>query len=52
MTAAAQIAAYLEHLRVERRMSAHTLDGYARDLKAFADWMPGAGLDALAQVHV
>src|SRR5262245_42579684 len=30
------IEAYLDHLRVERRLSAHTLDSYARDLRALA----------------
>jgi integrase/recombinase XerC len=47
-TPAAQIAAYLEHLKVERRMSAHTLDGYSRDLQALAQWMQGAGIASLA----
>ena len=28
----ARIDAYLEHLRSERQVSAHTLDGYGRDL--------------------
>ena len=30
------IAAYLDHLRVERRLADHTLDSYARDLGALA----------------
>jgi integrase/recombinase XerC len=30
------IAAYLDHLRVERRLSAHTLESYGRDLAALA----------------
>jgi len=47
---ALQIAAYLEHLKVERRMSAHTLDGYARDLQALASWMEGAGVATLAKL--
>jgi integrase/recombinase XerC len=50
LQAAAAIDAYLEYLRVERGMSAHTLDGYARDLKAFAAWMPGAGVQSLKDV--
>jgi integrase/recombinase XerC len=45
-----QIAAYLEHLQVERRMSAHTLDGYSRDLQALAQWMEGAGIASLAKL--
>lgn len=32
------IEAFLSHLQVERRMSAHTLDAYRRDLSALADW--------------
>ena len=31
--------AFLAHLKVERRMSAHTLDGYGRDLAALCDWL-------------
>lgn len=30
------IESYLDHLRVERRLAAHTLDSYARDLRALA----------------
>jgi len=37
------IAAFLNHLRDERRMSAHTLDGYQRDLAALTTWMDSAG---------
>jgi integrase/recombinase XerD len=32
----AVIDAYLEHLRVERRLAGHTLESYARDLRALA----------------
>jgi len=32
------IEAFLEHLRVERAMSPHTLDAYRRDLDALRDW--------------
>ncbi len=32
------IEEFLAHLHVERRMSAHTLDAYRRDLTALADW--------------
>lgn len=31
-------AEFLSHLEVERRMSAHTLDAYRRDLDALASW--------------
>lgn len=43
------IAAYLDHLRVERRLSGHTLESYGRDLaalQAFAD-TSDRGLDEL-----
>lgn len=39
MSAQASIAAYLEHLRVERRASPHTLAGYQRDLLALQTWL-------------
>ena len=35
------IDAYLDHLRVERRLSAHTLDSYARDLGQLARFAAG-----------
>jgi integrase/recombinase XerD len=35
------IDAYLVHLRVERRLAAHTLDSYARDLNALAEFAAG-----------
>ena len=38
--------AYLAHLRVERRMSSHTLDNYARDLRALRDWMDAQAIAA------
>jgi integrase/recombinase XerD len=34
--AATMIEPYLDHLRVERRLSANTLEGYARDLRSLA----------------
>jgi integrase/recombinase XerD len=37
------IDAYLEHLRVERRLAEHTLESYARDLVALASYAAGAG---------
>lgn len=33
------VSRFLEHLRHERRFSAHTLDGYQRDLRAFSDFL-------------
>jgi integrase/recombinase XerD len=43
------IDAYLDHLRVERRLSGHTLESYARDLRGLAEFAAGAGrpVDAL-----
>ena len=43
------IDAYLDHLRVERRLADHTLESYARDLVALAEYAAGAGcaVDAL-----
>jgi integrase/recombinase XerD len=37
------IDAYLDHLRVERRLADHTLESYARDLAALAEFAEGAG---------
>jgi integrase/recombinase XerC len=44
---AAAIEQYLEHLKVERRMSVHTLDNYGRDLRALAAWMEQSGIASL-----
>jgi integrase/recombinase XerD len=38
------IDAYLEHLRVERRLAHHTLESYARDLRALAGFAAGEGV--------
>src|SRR4051812_38159059 len=44
MSAASPVVdAYLDHLRVERRLAAHTLESYARDLAALAAFAAGAG---------
>src|SRR5207253_9605352 len=37
------IDSYLDHLRAERRLAAHTLDSYARDLAALAAFAAGSG---------
>ena len=42
--------AFLAHLQVERRMSAHTLDGYGRDLAALCDWLDARGIKAWNQL--
>jgi integrase/recombinase XerC len=39
---------FLAHLQVERRMSAHTLDAYRRDLDALAAWASAQGVDIVA----
>ena len=38
---------FLSHLQVERRMSAHTLDAYRRDLAALTAWATAQGVDDL-----
>jgi integrase/recombinase XerC len=42
----APLAEFIDHLRVERRASKHTLDAYGRDLHALAQWMADEGIDA------
>jgi integrase/recombinase XerD len=43
MSAASPVVdAYLDHLRVERRLAAHTLESYGRDLAALAAFAAGA----------
>ena len=39
---------FLSHLQVERRMSAHTLDAYRRDLTALVEWASAQGIDDLS----
>jgi len=41
---------FLSHLQVERRMSAHTLDAYRRDLTALTDWAAAQGTANLAEL--
>ena len=45
--AADPVEAFLSHLAVERRMSAHTLDAYRRDLLALREWTIGQSRDLL-----
>ncbi|MFZ5636203.1 MAG: tyrosine recombinase XerC [Pseudomonadota bacterium] len=47
----ASCADFLAHLQVERRMSAHTLDAYRRDLEALSAWMRAQGLDDPLALH-
>jgi integrase/recombinase XerD len=44
------ITGYLDHLAVERGTSRHTLDGYARDLRRYADHLSARGIDTLEAV--
>ncbi|WP_432277779.1 tyrosine recombinase XerC [Lysobacter stagni] len=46
----ADVDAFLAHLQVERRMSAHTLDAYQRDLLALSGWAMGEGV-SVATLH-
>ncbi len=39
------IDAYLDHLRVERRLADHTLESYGRDLRGLAAFAAGEGVD-------
>jgi len=41
---------YLAHLQVERRVSAHTLDAYRRDLAALAQWASDPAQGQLSQL--
>jgi integrase/recombinase XerD len=44
------ITGYLDHLAVERGTARNTLDGYARDLRRYADHLACSGVDALKDV--
>ncbi len=39
-----QLDAYLDHLRLERQVSPHTLDGYRRDLRKLLSFAEAEGL--------
>ncbi len=45
MASTSSIDDFLAHLQIERRMSAHTLDAYRRDLDALAAWAGGQDID-------
>ena len=51
MDSAALVDSYLDHLRVERRLAAHTVESYSRDLAALARFAESRGseLDALSR---
>ncbi|HKD97490.1 MAG TPA: site-specific tyrosine recombinase XerD [Micromonosporaceae bacterium] len=42
--------AYLDHLTVERALSAHTLSAYRRDLDRYLGWLSSVGVTDLASV--
>jgi integrase/recombinase XerC len=47
-----RVAAFLEHLRTERRLSPHTVSNYARDLDALLARIGDTALDRVHQAHV
>ena len=49
---AAHLNAYLEHLRSERQVSAHTLDGYRRDLNKLLAYCEQEGLAGWAALDI
>lgn len=51
MTASVHVEDFLSHLQIERRMSAHTLDAYRRDLDALVAWATAQDIGDLATVH-
>lgn len=42
---------FLNHLQFERRMSAHTLDAYRRDLASLAEWSETSGEDDASRLQ-
>ncbi len=52
MSSPSPIDDFLAHLQVERRMSAHTLDAYRRDLDALTQWTQGQGIDDVVGLHI
>jgi integrase/recombinase XerC len=51
MALAAAADRFIDHLRVERRLSPHTLEAYRRDLDALARFLGERGVDDPARVH-
>ncbi|RDI99082.1 tyrosine recombinase XerC [Dyella solisilvae] len=46
MSAQSQVEAWLSRLAAERHASAHTVDGYRRDLAKLLRWMEGQGVES------
>jgi integrase/recombinase XerD len=44
------INSYLDHLAVERGLSANTVSGYRRDLQRYADFLAGLGVDQPSKI--
>lgn len=51
MASSSHVEDFLSHLQVERRVSAHTLDAYRRDLTALNAWSAEQGVDDVATLH-
>ncbi len=51
VTATLSTEEFLSHLHVERRMSAHTLDAYRRDLETLTQWAQGQGIADVVSLH-
>lgn len=47
-----RVAEFLQHLRSERRLSPHTVEGYARDLDALLSRTADIPLDRVHQAHI
>lgn len=50
MSLAAASARFLDHLKVERRLSPHTIEGYRRDLDALAAFLGTRGIETPGRV--
>ena len=47
----ASVARFLDYLRVEKRVSSHTLDAYQRDLAALTQWLQLESIDDVRRVQ-
>ncbi|MCL2482726.1 MAG: site-specific tyrosine recombinase XerD [Propionibacteriaceae bacterium] len=48
---AEQVRAYLDHLKVERGLSAHTIAAYTRDLGRYREYLAGVGITEPDQIN-